>query len=134
VLSVTDAPSCNCNVPGRREAQGEAKAEVLALLESQGSCGGTTGVPCESYCMCELAQFTQQALQRCQTDPMVSGGDVLSGWCYVDPAEGFGSTEVVASCPVGHERNVRVLGAAAPSEDETLYSVCVPACAVEQDN
>jgi hypothetical protein len=129
VLAVSDEPACSCDSPGRSNASGDARDHVLGLLEQQGSCGGATGVPCESYCMCELAQLSQGALDVCQSETTPPGSGALSGWCYVDPTVGFGTSEVVASCPVGHERNVRALGGATPREGETLYSVCIPACA-----
>ena len=129
VIAVSEVEACDCNVPGRRDATGEAREDVLSLLAQQGSCGGETGFPCDSYCMCELTQLAQNALDRCQTETTSGSGAPLSGWCYVDPSAGFGNSDVVASCPVGHERNVRALGSAAPTEDEILYSVCVPSCA-----
>jgi hypothetical protein len=113
----------------------DARAALLEQLEAQGSCGGSTGVTCESYCLCELAQLSGPALQACQSDsePMGSTGP-LSGWCYVDPEQGFGSSEAVGTCPTGQQRNVRVLGNSNPHEDETLYSVCVPSCAEQGED
>ncbi len=137
VLAVSDGDggvACDCSVSGRAQPSAEARQEVLRALESQGSCGLDKGVPCESYCMCALNQFSGAPLDTCQTATSFGGpggGGLTSGWCYVDPAEGFGSIDVVASCPVGNERNVRVLGGATPRENETLYSVCVPKCSEE---
>ncbi len=125
---------CDCSLPGRTEPSAQAREQVLGALESQHSCGADTGVACESYCMCGLSQFSGTSLDTCQTATTLGapgGGGIVSGWCYVDPAEGFGSYDVVASCPVGNERNVRVLGGATPREGETLYSICVPKCAEE---
>jgi hypothetical protein len=130
VVAVNKQGNCSCSGGGRFPVTPDARAALLEQLEAQGSCGGSTGVACESYCLCELAQLSGPALQACQRDgePMGSAGP-LSGWCYVDPEQGFGSSEAVGTCPTGQQRNVRVLGNANPHEDEMLYSVCVPSCA-----
>lgn len=134
LVAVSKTGDCSCSGRGRFPVTPAARDALLAQLEQQGACGDTTGVPCESYCLCELAQLSGPALQVCQEDaaPMGSTGP-LSGWCYVDPEQGFGSHEAVGLCPTGHQRNVRVLGNANPSENEMLYSVCVRACASQSN-
>jgi hypothetical protein len=132
VVAVNKQGDCSCSGGGRFPVTPAARAALLETLEQQGSCGGSTGVPCESYCLCELAQLSGPGLLACQRDsePMGSTGP-LSGWCYVDPEQGFGSSEAVGTCPTGQQRNVRVLGNANPREGESLYSVCVPSCATD---
>ena len=134
VVAVNKQGNCPCSGSGRFPVTPVARATLLDQLEAQGSCGGSTGVACDSYCLCELAQLSGPGLQACQSDtePMGSAGP-LSGWCYVDPEQGFGSNEAVGTCPASQQRNVRVLGNANPLEEESLYSVCVPSCAGSGD-
>ncbi len=76
VVAVNKEGRCSCSGGGRFPVTPEARAALLEQLETQGSCGGSTGVACESYCLCELAQLSGPALQACQRDgePMGSTG------------------------------------------------------------
>lgn len=125
--------SCDCSGANRRPL---GKDDALALqlkLESAGVCGKTTGTSCGSFCGCEIPQSRGTALQACQNDSEQAPLDPatsqpVDGWCYLDPAAGFGSSQLVQACPAGNPRDLRLLGAAVPAPGERLMAICGHGC------
>ena len=81
----------------------------------------------DADCTCELQQVQQvqganapEALRSCQQDAAPSG---LEGWCYVDPARGIGSAELVSSCAASERRRLRLLGSGL-AEGASVLLVC----------
>jgi hypothetical protein len=138
VLAVT-GPLEQCLCDGvTRVVPGEAEQTALrAKLETLGLCGRNTGKDCADFCACEIPQTRGTGLEACQNDPSdapndPSGAGAVNGWCYVDPANGFGSPSLVRECPAANPRNLRLLGSAARHPNERLYSVCGDICAPNQ--
>ena len=131
-------PSAQCSCDGVTRLQ-PAEAELAALrskLEAVGLCGRNTGSECSAFCACEIPQTRGAGLEACQNDSVEvpsdpATGTRVDGWCYVDPAHGFGSPTLVRDCPAGNLRNLRLLGSARPSQMERLFSVCGESCKAE---
>jgi hypothetical protein len=103
----------------------EAVRATLAAQPSRPS--GTEDPTCSRACTSELQQVQQfqsdsaaEALRACQEEPAPSG---LEGWCYIDPARGIGSAELVSSCPVNEQRRLRFPGQG-PAEGSNVMLVC----------
>ena len=110
--------SCDCERPGRRtipEANQAAVAEELAALCAE------QGRDCATACACEITPLTGDALDACRTESEPSTGD---GWCYISPAQGLGSAELVEHCPESQRSTVRVIGAAADLVGTELRLLC----------
>jgi hypothetical protein len=125
--------SCSCGGAGRRALSDEDQRALRVELAQRGSCGGATGVDCATFCGCEIPQTSAGALKACQNDlseaPVdPATGQSVSGWCYVDPANGFGSPALVRDCPAGNLKNLRLLGSAAPLAEEKLFAICGATC------
>jgi hypothetical protein len=135
LLGVT-GPSdhCSCDAQGRSEPDEAVRTALRLKLEAIGLCGRNTGLDCAALCGCEILQTRGTGLEACQNDPDDAPIDPNSqtrvdGWCYVDPAHGFGSPTLVRDCPAGNLHNLRLLGSAVPQKNERLFSVCGESCA-----
>lgn len=122
-IAETSFGSCDCSAPGRSPATSADLALIQNDLEVFGYCGGSTGVSCASACACELAQLEGDDLEACQTDPAELD---LHGFCYVDPAAGAGSSELVAACPASQKHRLRFLGDNVPAVDTVNVIICDP--------
>ncbi|HVY45847.1 MAG TPA: hypothetical protein VHB21_08210 [Minicystis sp.] len=113
--------ACACDGPGRRPIDAttsRAAAETRAAGRQDGIDYG---------CICEVEQLSGDARTACQQDSAkdpVVGGELASGWCYVDPAAGLGDATLVASCPAEEQREIRFVGAGDAAPDATLYITC----------
>jgi hypothetical protein len=78
-----------------------------------------TSTDCQNYCVCEAAVASSDALQSCltQPDPLPS---TVNGWCYIDPAQGLGSSAPLTDCGTT-QRMLRFAGDAAPKAGEMYY-------------
>jgi hypothetical protein len=106
---------------------------VRAELQVRGLCGDGAGLDCSAFCLCEIPQTRGFAREACQNDASAEpldpeSGETLTGWCYIDPQEGFGRPELVEGCPAGNLRNVRLLGSAQPKPGEALFVACGERC------
>jgi hypothetical protein len=123
----TTGGGCTCDTStGRRVLEG-ARAGVIGAVQDElkaGSlCGGSTGVNCNDYCMCEIQQFTGDALTQCQNTPQDPGG--LFGYCYVDPDHGQGIPELVEDCPSTQRQIIRFLGDDVPRQRAIAFIACL---------
>jgi hypothetical protein len=78
-------------------------------------------------CFCEIPQTAGEQRKACQTsiaDPPQAGGKDVNGWCYVDPAAGAGSKELVETCSASEKRKVRFVGNGAGASGATLFITC----------
>jgi hypothetical protein len=100
-------PECGCTQPGTRPAPAGIVAAVQKQLESLQQCGGDTGRACESYCLCQLDQFTGAAREQCLTSPSLTLTGTGAGWCYIDAEQGMGDPALVDVCPANHRRKLR---------------------------
>jgi hypothetical protein len=138
IVAVSEASSagCTCDGVGRVSARPDMDLAVRAMLQAHGRCGVNAGRDCSSYCLCEIPQTKSVARQSCQNDPAAApldpaSGAPVNGWCYIDPESGFGAFELVEKCPAGNQRNVRLLGNAAPRNGEALFIACGESCAAK---
>lgn len=91
---------CNCDVAGRRPVD-EANAGAIDQAQEQGN---------TAECFCEIVQLEGDDREKCRTEESSNVG--ASGWCYIDASVNppIGNPELVADCPVGQERQVRIVG------------------------
>jgi hypothetical protein len=127
------AEACACDGIQRIPVQPDQDLAVRAELQARGVCGARAGVECSAFCLCEIPQTRGFDRETCQNDTSASpvdpaSGEFVTGWCYVDPGEGFGRPELVEGCPAGNLRNVRLLGNAKPQPGETLFVACGEKC------
>lgn len=137
LIGVT-GPSAHCSCDGvTRFEPAEAERTALGIqLEAVGLCGRNTGSDCAAFCACEIPQARGTGLEACQNDSVEVPNDPatatrVDGWCYVDPAHGFGSPSLVRDCPAGSLRNLRLLGSANAHPNERLFSICGDSCTPE---
>lgn len=71
-------------------------------------------------CFCEIQQLTGDDRDACQTQQDAQ----VDGWCYVDPAAGAGSPDLVANCPPNEKRIVRFVGGGEPQSGATVFITC----------
>jgi hypothetical protein len=119
-----DGDSCDCAAYQLANAGAGPTAKAYDVLRARGVCADDgLHVACERYCVCEIPELGGAALTSCQNDPAYAGKD--SGFCYVDPAQGAGSLDVLMACPVADKRTLRFSGAV-PSEGATAFADCDP--------
>jgi hypothetical protein len=75
-------------------------------------CGGSTGNPCSSMCLCQLSQETGAALATCQNATDGSESALPPGFCYVDAtvSPAIGNAALLAWCPDTARRILRFVG------------------------
>ncbi|MBW2529204.1 MAG: hypothetical protein JRI23_33820 [Deltaproteobacteria bacterium] len=83
----------------------------------------------QDACFCAVEQCSGSDCLACRTqseEPVVNAehGQVVEGWCYVDPAEFVDSQDLVASCPRDSKHRIRFLGSAQPDPSAALFLVC----------
>ena len=112
---------------GRETVSDHMAGAVRQRLEALARCGGTTGRNCSGpsataagHCQCELRQLSGDEAAACRSDP----APLVSGWCYVDPANGLGDPAVVASCSGPAPRMLRFVGSAAREDGVSVFIVC----------
>lgn len=115
-VEVLPAP-CNCAVQeGERAATPAVDLAVRSQLKAVGAAFG-----CEDVCVCSLTQLEGSSLSGCQDNVQASAPP---GFCYIDPAQGVGSAELVSDCPTSSQRALRFLGARTPENGNTWMIGC----------
>lgn len=117
------AGACACNQHrGRQAVTADLEAAAESAAARQDLCDTEASPNCESACVCEIRQTEGADLATCQSDVEVS--EAVYGFCYVDPAAGFGTPELVEDCPVNDRRRLRFLGADTPAADADVFIGC----------
>lgn len=99
------APECSCKAPGYAPANAAEREFAAAQLFPAPACDSA---PPPDYCYCEFLQHSGDELAACQSRPSVGTYDGSpTGWCYVEPALGFGTAEDVAECPAEQKHDIR---------------------------
>ncbi|HEY4107170.1 MAG TPA: hypothetical protein VGM44_24895, partial [Polyangiaceae bacterium] len=114
--------TCACSGAGRSPVDATVVSRVTFQLELEGACGFESGVDCASFCVCEVAPAEGPNRDDCVNS--VTPAASTTGWCYVAPADGIGSIDVVADCPDGQQERLRLLGDAQPVAGESLFLAC----------
>jgi hypothetical protein len=121
--SNTGGGTCSCAAkdarlpvpPEHQDALQLAKSHELAALRNLN-------------CFCEVAQLSGAERTACKTDPSDAvsvGGELVSGWCYVDPAQESGvGAAVVAKCPEDEKRLLRFVGKGEPRSGTSTAVIC----------
>lgn len=117
-----DGSSCNCPVPLAEVADTVASG-VRSKLQEYQLCGPSLGVPCGSFCLCEVPQLSGEELEACQNDFVAP---VVPGFCYLNAQvdePNIGSPELLADCSVGSMRLLRFVGGV-PASGSAAFVVC----------
>ncbi len=117
---------CDCSVAGRIPAAGTVKEAVFKDLRAKGRCGGAGLPSCDDagFCLCGLEALDKDS--ACATDPADDDTGMPPGWCYVDPANGFGASEVLEKlkCSGGARQSLRIVGKDTPRKGATTFISC----------
>ena len=125
LFEVNAAMAGNCTAcagPGRIAASASGTAALLERLEETRYCGAAGQPACDELCVCAIEQMSGAGLEACQGEPSLPLE--LAGFCYVDPAQGFGEPELVSGCPVGRKRRLRFLGEGVPRDGASTFLLC----------
>jgi hypothetical protein len=126
VEATTEAPGqCSCDPQRRRDSISFADPPIDAYVAQIRS----DPAYADRSCFCIIQQCQEGDLAACQNrneEPVIDalGGNVVQGWCYVDPTAFVGSQDIVASCPVDRRRRIRFLGEAQPDPAADLFLIC----------
>jgi hypothetical protein len=114
---------CACNLEGRTDlSTDKIRASVEDELIAGSLCGGTSEVPCDRYCMCEIQQFTGAELSQCQTDATDNG--MINGYCYVDSTSPAADV-LLADCPESQQQIIRFMGPDVPRPRAVAFIACL---------
>jgi hypothetical protein len=111
--------SCDDNqaLPGRKTIASPAIVpEVHTQLAEGGFCGQAGKPACTDYCMCEIQQYTGDALRNCQTDRAEPTNP--KGYCYVE------SGELLAKCPASQPQLLR-FATDVPQKGAVAFIACL---------
>jgi hypothetical protein len=115
---------CDCAaLPNRREVSLDTARTVREQLERTGYCGDSSGVPCSSWCVCELPQLEGEALSECQSSPQPP---TEPGFCYISagPDEPqVGNPVLVRDCAADSKRLLRFVGDT-PARQSHVFISC----------
>jgi hypothetical protein len=117
-----DTGGCSCSLPGRSDLGSEDIALAIQdELTAVNLCGGSTGIECSDYCMCEIEQFSGSDLQTCQNVP--NDPFTQYGYCYVD--ESTGDPALLANCPAAQRQIIRFMGPDVPAPRSMAFVACM---------
>ncbi len=97
--------ACDCAAPGHRAPESVPES-VRSTPFLQGHCADDPC--CSDLCFCEVEQLSGAGLAACQGQ--INPAPEPSGFCYVDPENGVGSSEITAECPKSEQRLLRFMG------------------------
>jgi len=75
--------------------------------------------------MCEILPAQGQARDVCLSDPAAVNAGNNFGYCYVDPAEGYGTDELVTACPASGKRKLQFIGQNTPAKGSIAFIACL---------
>jgi hypothetical protein len=131
-----DAPACDalCGTLAGRTAVPASDASLRTAVEKD-----PVSVAAGVDCVCAIPQLggapspscqdVGSPLAACECDPAtipVLDGKQVSGWCYVDASASppLGNPEILKSCPVTEQRQLRFVGAGAPANGTITFIAC----------
>lgn len=112
IQKTQNAAWCDCAAKGRDNVDTKLADAISGALKRQFICGTADSAPCSDYCFCGLKELLSgtTAGDQCLTQLNVEKSAAAPGFCYVDPSQGVGSTDIVASCPESQKRLIRIVG------------------------
>ncbi len=128
VVEARKAP-CDCTSPGHQIPSDSLMAAVRTQLLADGFCA--SAAECAAFCGCDLQQPAGAATEpgsarySCQND--LEPPAEVAGFCLIDlelPASPLGNPALVADCPAGGRRRLRVVGAGIPIVGSVPFLVC----------
>lgn len=123
VWEVDLAGDCDCDLPGRAPVPAETARIIIDKLSDEISCGEEEA--CADVCACALEEATGDRLELCRNERDAT--ELAPGYCYIDPARGIGSPDLIKGCPANEQRLLRIVGTNTPRRG-TLTAI---ACLVE---
>lgn len=123
----TPTEDCKCDGKGQQPVSSEINSVLVGAVKD------------DFFCRCELTQFDGNALKLCQTDPSPNlslGGQAISGWCYVDPANAkddaakAAANKIVEKCDENSKHTIRFINL--DTSSSTLFITCLGAAAGTQ--
>jgi hypothetical protein len=117
-----DGSSCNCPAP-LAEVTGTVASGVRGKLQEYQLCGANLGVPCSSFCLCQVPQLSGEELAACQNDFVAP---VVPGFCYLNAQmdePNIGNPELLADCSLDSKRLLRFVGGV-PASRSAAFVVC----------
>jgi hypothetical protein len=117
-IVVVGSASCDCSAPGLSTPDSTVMSAIIDRLRVLGSCDVPGTPACSDYCGCEVAPYAGAAFDDCLTSTALDG----VGWCYVDPAVGWGLPALTAECPPTEKRLLRMKLRSSGSDARTFIS------------
>jgi hypothetical protein len=138
IFTTSVSESCACDAVNRAPVSASQRDATRQLAREYEYCDGPDTPACADLCVCENLEAVGDALGACLSDESTS----THGWCYVAPAQGIGSPELVATCTDESRQRIRFMNGArlgtdraylacsgpspSPRPPAGLGSVCVP--------
>ena len=139
IVAELKAAPCDCMQPARAALPSSSLSAMVKQLQANGSCGGNSGIGCDTICGCEITQAAgtasdqNSALYACQNEVTVAAG--VNGFCVIDqlrtdaagaPAP-LGNPDLVSECPSNWKRLLRFVGVGTPASDASVFLSCTGA-------
>ncbi|MFZ5891737.1 MAG: hypothetical protein ACOY0T_11840 [Myxococcota bacterium] len=123
VLETRFTKDCDCTKPGRKQANEEALASIVADLHREKACGVQGAPACEDVCACEISESEGDALTTCRslTDPSAQA----PGFCYIDAEKKLGDAKLLQGCPSNQQRLLRFVGPETPRPGSLTFMACM---------
>jgi hypothetical protein len=105
-IALTHAGTCDCSADGLAPVDPASLLAIRERLKQLGACDDPTtpgSSACDDYCACDLKQFTGAAFDTCLSQRELTS----TGFCYVDPAAGWGSPTLTEDCAAGEGQLLR---------------------------
>ncbi|HEY3493118.1 MAG TPA: hypothetical protein VGK73_00475 [Polyangiaceae bacterium] len=123
VIEAHRAEACECDESlGRMEPSDDDVGDALGQLRSDHQCGDTTGIDCDSFCLCEIRELEGDDLSACQNE-LVEPTE-SHGFCYIDTQSGTVNPAIVRSCPGYAKRALRFTGEGVVTDGAFALVVC----------
>jgi hypothetical protein len=123
---VNQSGDCRCDADKGRApvTSADLRQSSREVLREHDQCGGTTGVDCGAYCLCEIEQLTGDERDACLAG---SNDPDIYGYCYVDADLGIGNPKLVENCEANEKRLLRWVGDDLPANGSTMLLACLGA-------
>ncbi|HSC89528.1 MAG TPA: hypothetical protein VLC09_19735 [Polyangiaceae bacterium] len=131
-LDATKYGPLDCKANGREDAGEEIRPAVVKQLIATLQCKDEKD--CDKFQLCGVKQLSPgvpgvsegvQGSTECLNSPKGTEATLVNaGYCYIDPAQGLGAEELVATCPATQRRLLRFVGADTPKPNSVTFVAC----------